>query len=152
MTINDFVGKWWIQFKSGGEKTPLQNGWRLEIGTGEEGAQPPFLSAEGAVCVGFALLEPQPHGPDRVVIATDDHDGNQPAVLRLTGEQLRWKGYYEQQPAYIYISVAETVTPGGKTYINLYGATTFGDPDQVAVWGGSGDPPPPPEPEPEPGA
>ncbi len=150
MSINDFVGTWYIQYKSGAPSTPLQNGWRLEIGTGEYGAREPFLSAEGAVCVGFALLDPQDLSQP-VVVATDDHDGNQPAVLRLTGEQLRWKGYYGQQPAYIYISAAETVTPGGETYINLYGSTTYGDPDQIAIWGGSATPPPPPDPKRESG-
>ncbi|HEY3570735.1 MAG TPA: hypothetical protein VGP73_22585 [Thermoanaerobaculia bacterium] len=145
MNINDFVGTWSIQYKSGGEKTPLQNGWRLEIGTGEFGAQAPFLSAEGAVCVGFALIDPSTSPPE-VIIATDDHEGNQPALLRLTGDQLRWKGYYQRQPAYIYISAAQTWVPGGESYTHLYGSTTYGDPDQVAVWGGSGTPPPPPSP------
>jgi hypothetical protein len=146
MNINDFVGTWFIQHKSGNPNTPLQNGWILEIGTGKYGAKKPFLSAEGAVCVGFALLETSTSPPEvKVIIATDDHEGNQPAVLRLTGSQLRWKGYYNQQPAYIYISAAETVTPEGKTHINLYGSTTFGDPDQVAVWGGSGTPPSTPD-------
>lgn len=145
MSISDFVGTWYIQYKSGGPSTPLQNGWILEIGTGRLGASEPFVSAEGAVCVGFALIDPN-DASKPVVVATDDHEGNQPALLRLTGEQLRWKGYYNQQPAYIYISAAETLTPDNKTYTHLYGSTTYGDPDQVAVWGGSGTPPPPPDP------
>jgi hypothetical protein len=143
MTINDFVGRWYIQYKSGAPDTPLRNGWVLEIGTGKNGADAPFVSAEGAVCVGFALIDPQ-DGSSPVVISTEDHDGHQAAVLRLTGEQLRWKGYYGQKPAYIYISAAETWTPGGDRYVNLYGSTTYGDPDQIAVWGGSATPPPPP--------
>jgi hypothetical protein len=141
MSISDFVGTWFIQYKSGAENTPLQNGWILDIGTGRLGAQEPFLSAEGAVCVGFALIDPE-NTSQPVVIASDTHDGDQPALLRLTGEQLRWKGYYNQQPAYIYVSAAETMTPDNETYIHLYGSTTYGDPDQVAVWGGSGTPPP----------
>ncbi|PYQ65684.1 MAG: hypothetical protein DMF53_04915 [Acidobacteria bacterium] len=144
MTINSFIGTWYIQYKSGAPNTPLQNGWVLKIGTGENGADAPFLSAEGAVCVGFALIDPQASSQP-VVMSTEDHDGHQVAVLRLTGEQLRWTGYYNQQPAYIYISAAETLTPNGP-YINLFGATTYGDPEQVAVWGGSATPPPPPQP------
>jgi len=147
MTINDFVGTWYIQYKSGAPNTPLQNGWILEIGTGANGAQEPFLSAEGAVCVGFALIDPQ-DASQPVVMSTDDPEGNQPAVLRLTGEQLRWAGYYNQQPAYIYISAAQTLTPDGN-YTNLFGATTYGDPEQVAVWGGSGTPPSTPKKHPE---
>ena len=75
-------------------------------------------------------------------LSTDGQDGNQPLVLRLTGDQLRWTGYYQRQPTYIYISAAVTLVPGGKTYTHLFGSTTYGDPDQVAVWGGSGTPPP----------
>ncbi|MFL6260605.1 MAG: hypothetical protein ACJ76Y_12895 [Thermoanaerobaculia bacterium] len=144
MNIHDFVGTWYIQYKSGNPNTPLQNGWVLEIGTGKLGAQEPFLSAEGVVCVGFSLIDPKdPSKP--VVISTDGHEGNQPAVLHLTGEQLCWTGDYEQQPAYIYISAAQTETPAG-SYVYLYGSTTYGDPDQVAVWGGSATPPATPEP------
>lgn len=145
MNINDFVGTWYVQYKSGAENTPLQNDWILEIGTGRLGAQAPFLTAEGAVCVGFALIDPQ-DATQPVVIATDDHDGHQPALLRLTGEQLRWKGYYDQLPAYIYISAAQTWVPGGESYTHLYGSTTYGDPDQIAVWGGSATPPSTPSP------
>jgi hypothetical protein len=145
MNIGNFVGTWYIQYKSGVEGAPLQNGWILEIGTGRAGAQSPFLTEEYAVCVGFALIDPQnPSKP--VVLSTEGHDGDQPALLRLTGDQLRWKGYYNQQPAYIYIAVAETWTPGGESYSHLFGSTTFGDPEQIAVWGGSGTPPPPPSP------
>jgi hypothetical protein len=147
MTINTFIGTWYIQYKSGAPNTPLQNGWILEIGTGKNGADVPFLTAEGAVCVGFALLDPQ-NSSQPVVISTEDHDGHQVAVLRLTGEQLRWTGYYNQKPAYIYISAAETQTPNGP-WINLFGATTYGDPEQVAVWGGSATPPSTPKKSPE---
>lgn len=141
MTINDFVGTWYIQYKSGNPETPLQNGWTLQVGTGDYGAVAPYISGEGAVCVGVAVLD----GSNQVVLTSDDPDGHQPAVLRLTGEQLRWAGYYEKQPAYIYISAAQTLTAGG-TYTYLYGSTTYGDPEQVAVWGGSATPPPPPSP------
>jgi hypothetical protein len=149
MDIGTFVGKWHIQWTVGVEQKLLQKGWLLLIGTGSDfGDRAPFLTEEYAVCVGFAVIDPQdPSAP--VQLSTDGQDGHQPLVLRLTGEQLRWKGYYGQQPLYIYISAAETLTPGGKTYVNLYGCTTHGDPDQVAIWGGSGTPPPPPEPGPE---
>lgn len=148
MDIATFVGTWYIQHKSGAEGTPLENGWILEIGTGRFGAQPPFLTEEYAVCVGFALIDPQdPTNP--IVLSTDGHEGEQPALLRLTGDQLRWKGYYNQQPTYIYIAAAVTlvpVGPVGENYVHLFGSTTFGDPEQMAVWGGSGTPPPPPSP------
>jgi hypothetical protein len=146
MEISTFVGKWTIQYTGGVEGALLQDGWILLIGTGTRfGDQKPFLTEEYAVCVGFALLDPKdPENP--VQLSTEGQDGNQPLVLRLTGEQLRWTGYYLGQPTYIYISAAVTLVPGDKTYTHLFGSTTYGDPDQVAVWGGSGTPPPPPTP------
>jgi hypothetical protein len=146
MEISTFVGQWYIQYTGGVEGTFLRDGWILYIGTGSSfGDQKPFLTEEYAVCVGFALVDPNdPENP--VQLSTGDPDANQPAVLRLTGEQLRWAGYYKGQPVYIYISAAETLVPGAKKYVHLFGSTTYGDPDQVAVWGGSGTPPPPPSP------
>jgi hypothetical protein len=142
MEISTFVGKWYIQYTGGVEGTFLQDGWILMIGTGSSsGDQKPFLTDEYAVCVGFALIDPT-DGENRVQLSTDSQDGDQPLVLRLTGEQLRWKGYYKEKPVYIYISAAETLVPGGTNYVHLFGSTTYGDPDQVAVWGGSGNPPP----------
>jgi hypothetical protein len=145
MEISTFVGQWTIQYQGGAEGTFLQNGWTLLIGTDSDfGDRKPFLTEEYAVCVGFALVDPQ--DPENPVQLSSDHDGPQPLVLRLTGEQLRWVGYYGGQPLYIYISAAVTQVPGDKTYTHLFGSTTYGDPDQVAVWGGSGNPPPLPTP------
>jgi len=143
MNIGTFIGKWYIQFTGG--VAWLQEDWILMIGTDSEyGDKPPFLTEEYAVCVGFAVLDLKDGSP--VQLSTEDHPGNQPLVLRLTGEQLRWKGYYKQQPLYIYIAAAETWTPVGEKYTHIFGSTTYGDPEQMAVWGGSGTPPPPPAP------
>jgi hypothetical protein len=148
MNIGTFIGKWYIQFTGG--VAWLQEDWILMIGTdSEHGDKPPFLTEEYAVCVGFTVLDLKDQNP--VQLSTEDHPGNQPLVLRLTGEQLRWKGYYKQQPLYIYIAAAETWTPVGEKYTHIFGSTTYGDPEQMAVWGGSGTPPPPPEPEPKTG-
>ena len=146
MEISTFIGQWYIQYTGGVEGTFLQDGWILYIGTGSNyGDLKPFLTEEYAVCVGFALVDPNdPTNP--VQLSSDNEGGRQPLVLRLTGDQLRWTGYYLQQPVYIYISAAETLVPGAKKYVHLFGSTTYGDPDQVAVWGGSGTPPTPPSP------
>ena len=136
MTINDFVGTWTIQHKAGVEGTPLEVGWLLEIGTGEYGATPPF-SKDELDFVGFALLKPS-EGSYQVVISTDDHDGKEPAVLCLVGEQLRWTGSYGNKPARIYISGAEAQTLNEGQFIYLYGTSVYEDPEQVAVWGASG--------------
>jgi hypothetical protein len=146
MEISTFIGQWYIQYTGGVEGTLLEDGWILYIGTGSSyGDLKPFLTEEYAVCVGFALVDPSdPENP--VQLSSDNGGGHQPLVLRLTGDQLRWTGYYLQQPVYIYISAAETLVPGAKKYVHLFGSTTYGDPDQVAVWGGSGTPPTPPAP------
>ncbi|HEY4565586.1 MAG TPA: hypothetical protein VIJ36_21600 [Thermoanaerobaculia bacterium] len=144
MNIGTFIGSWKIQYKSEDAGGPVQNGWILLIGTDTDnkgyGDIPPYLDGENTVCVGFALIDPT-NTTSPVVISTKQHEGNQPAVLALVGEHLQWTGYYDQQPARIYISAAQTATAtGGVVY--LYGSTTYGDPEQVAVWGGSGTPPP----------
>lgn len=145
MNIGSFIGRWTIQFASGVSGTLLQDGWILQIGLGTElGDSKPFLTPDYRVCVGFALIDPEdPESP--IKISTEGYEGNQPAVLVLDGEQLRWNGFYEQRPSFIYISAAQTATPTGPS-IHLYGSTTAGDPEQIAVWGGSGTPPPPPTP------
>src|SRR4051794_2831206 len=106
MEILTFIGQWTIQYQGGAQGSLLQDGWTLLIGTGSQsGDQKPFLTDEYALCVGFAILDPaDPENP--VQLSTDGHDGPQPLVLRLTGEQLRWTGYYAGKPLYIYISAA----------------------------------------------
>jgi hypothetical protein len=151
MNIADFVGSWVIQLRDGPGDHGMQKDSTLWIGTGSEyGDTPPFLSEEYAVCVGFAILDENGVVELSTAPPGDPSDPgstpNQALVLRQTGEQLRWKGYYMQQPLYIYISAAETWTPGGKQHIHLFGATTYGDPEQVGVWGGSGTPPSTPPP------
>lgn len=143
MDIADFVGTWYIHLRDGSTDHGMQKDSILMIGTGSEyGDKPPFLTEEYAVCVGFAILDEN----GVVQLSTDpptDEPSNpaqaphQTLMFRLTGDQLRWKGYYMQQPLYIYISAAQTWTPGGQSYINLFGATTYGDPEQMAVWGGA---------------
>lgn len=147
MNIANFVGCWRIQWRDGVEGKGMEKDWILMIGTDSEyGDTPPRLTEEYAVCVGFAVLDEN----GVVQLSTDppgeETENQQPLFLRLTGEQLRWKGYYEGQPLYIYISTAETWVPDGRSYVHLYGASTYGDPEQVAVWGGSGTPPPDPPP------
>ena len=104
MNIADFVGTWYIQLRDGPGDHGMQKDSTLLIGTGSEyGDRPPFLSEEYAVCVGFAILDEN----GVVKLSTDPpaDPGSTPGqalVLRQTGEQLRWKGYYMQQPLYIY--------------------------------------------------
>ena len=148
MNVGNFIGKWHIQWTAGVDQKLMQQDYVLRIGTGSPlGDQAPRLTGEHAVIVGFAIVDP---AGKKVLLSTDGTvdgeaaDPHQALWLRLTGSQLRWKGYYQGQPLYIYISAAATFTPGGNRYIHLYGSTTYGDPDQVAVWGGSGTPPPAP--------
>jgi hypothetical protein len=71
-------------------------------------------------------------------------------ALLVGGGQLGWNGSYKGGTLYVYISAAETWMPGGRKSVHLYGSSTYGDPEQMAVWGGSGTPPstpPPPAPE-----
>lgn len=152
-SMADFVGSWQIGWVDS-EKEWLQAGWLLLIGTNSGwGDTAPFLTEEYAVCAGFAILSQGEDGVYHTVeLSTEGNPGSQPLLLRLTGDQLRWKGYYRRegetlgQPLYIYISSAETLVPDVGKYTHLYGSSTYGDPDQVGVWGASSTPPPPPPP------
>jgi hypothetical protein len=147
VSIGDFMGAWKVDWVSGAEPW-FQQGWTLLIGTGSAyGDTPPSFTGEWQVCVGFSVLDPAQSDPVQLSTELDQPDRHQALFLLLYGDQLRWKGYYGGKPLYIYISISETWTPGGNRYLTLYGSTTYGDPEQVAVWGGSGTPPPPPPPE-----
>jgi len=129
--INRFRGEWHIWWVQGFEPVLEQTG-RIVIGA--EGAQEPFLSDDGEVCVGFAIYE-----PDGTLYASSDEWG----PLALHDGQLRWDGTDKDgHPLRMYMSVAEAVTQDDKTYFSLYGTTLHGDPDQVAVWGANDSPPP----------
>ena len=134
--------------RAGSRRLPA-GGWILMIGTDSKyGDEPPFLTAEYAVCVGFAAARSR--GPDRPVqLSTEDHAGQPAPGAPPHRRTTPLEGLLQaDSPLYIYISAAETCTPAGKTYIHLFGSTTYGDPEQMAVWGGSGTPPPPPAPKP----
>jgi hypothetical protein len=129
--INRFRGEWHIWWVQGFEPVLEQTG-RIVIGA--EGAQEPFLSDDGEVCVGFAIYE-----PDGTLYASSDEWG----PLVLIDGQLRWDGTGKDGlPLRIYISVAEGVSKAGP-FVSLYGSTLRGDPDQVAVWGANDGPPKP---------
>lgn len=150
VSVADFVGSWGIGFVDNQHGEVVKNSVLL-IGTGSGwGDRPPELTDEYEVCVGFALLAPDADGSyyalELSTEANEAEENHQPLLLRLSGSQLRWKGYYKQKPLYIYISTAETWIPGSERYLHLYGSTTYGDPDQVGVWGASSTPPPPPPP------
>ena len=150
VSVADFVGSWGIGFVDSQHGEVVKDSVLL-IGTGSGwGDRPPELTDEYEVCVGFALLAPSADGSyyslELSTEENEDQENHQPLLLHLSGSQLRWKGYYRQKPLYIYVSVAETWTPGAESYVHLYGSTIYGDPDQVGVWGASSTPPPPPPP------
>lgn len=139
VNVGDFIGSWTIKWVAGQEPF-LQEGWTLFIGTGIQGDHPPSFSGEYAVVVGLTVM----NGQDQVELSTTTQPAqdppHQPIELMLVGNTLRWTGYYEQQPLHIYISLSAAETTGA-TYVSLYGSTTWGDPDQVAVWGTDARPP-----------
>ena len=94
MEIANFVGTWYIHLQDGSTDHGMQKDSTLLIGTGSKyGDIPPFLTEEYAICVGFAILSEN----GVVELSTDPPSESNPApnqalVLRLTGDQLRWKG------------------------------------------------------------
>ena len=138
VNVGDFVGSWTIQWVSGRDPF-LQYAWKLLIGTETDGDTVPRLSPEYSVLVGFTVLDSN----GRVQISTTPNPGvdpQQPLEFVFDGHSLRWSGYYEQQPLHIYISLSRVETLGD-SYTSLYGSTTWGDPDQVGVWGADARPP-----------
>jgi hypothetical protein len=138
LTVSTFLGSWSVQWVSG-RRPFLQAGWTVLIGTGTKGDTLPSFSGEYAVCVGFTVLD----AGGNVRLSTTPQNGEepqQPLVLLFDGASLRWSGYYEQEPLNIYISLSTTKTTG-VSYVSLYGSTTWGDPDQVGVWGTDARPP-----------
>ena len=137
-TISSFLGSWTVQWVSG--KRPfLESQWTILIGTGTQGDALPSFTGEYAVCVGFTVLDTS----GNVKLSTapqNSEEPHQPLVLLFDGSSLRWDGYYDQEPLNIYISLSTTKTTG-PSYVSLYGSTTWGDPDQVAVWGTDARPP-----------
>jgi hypothetical protein len=138
MAINmkDFVGRWQVQWVDG-DQPFLQKGWILEIGTSNNSSLLPFLTGEYQIATGFSVLSSL-DPPTAELSSSDKDEYNQPLALLLGDEGLRWEGWYKGQRLSLVISLAQTKVPGGDTYKSLYGSTTYGDPDQVAVWGANG--------------
>jgi len=139
-TVKSFLGEWYIWWVTGSDPV-LQRGWKVLIGTGQEGAREPFLSPEYDICIGFSVFEPAADGTWVEVLSTTDQD-SKPLALVLTGETLRWSGTFQGQALRIYISLSQAVTSDEVVAVSLYGSTLRGDPDQVAVWGANDSPPP----------
>lgn len=152
MNIGNFIGVWYIQWRDGVKGHGIQQCWTLRIGTNSDYGDPaPFLSADYEVCVGFAMLDEdevvqlstEPPALGVPAVPQDRERSQQDLALVLTGEQLRWTGDYEQRTLEIYVTAALTFAGAQKT-VHLYGSSTYGDPEQMAVWGASGTPPPSP--------
>jgi hypothetical protein len=123
----DFVGSWKIQWVSG--NGPFKTGWYLELD------EP--IPQDDQILVGFTVFDVDGH------VQHLETEAQGPLLLQYTGETLRWTGQFAGQPLYIFVSLAEVDSTK-----SIYGATVYGDPDQVGVWGGGAgtppDPPPPP--------
>ena len=138
--IGDFVGTYTIRnVVSPREEPLLQVGGRILLGTGSEfGDLQPYLAEGGFVVTGFAILS----ADGQPVLSTQDEKGA-PLQLALVESNLRWAGWYQNQPLRIYVATYEVNSPGGVRTRGLYGATVYEDPDQVGVWGADDTPTPP---------
>ena len=135
-SVKDFVGVWTVRWVTGNNPW-LQEGWTIALGTGNEtwGDKAPFLNGEYQTCIGFAVLD----GETSQLSSNEQDEFHQPLALLFTGGTLRLTGYYDGKPLRLYISFSSTEGVGGEeTYASLYGSTTYGDPDQVSVWGADG--------------
>jgi hypothetical protein len=135
--INDFKGDWHIWWVQGFEPI-LKKAWKIAIGTGADGAQPPFLSYTGEVCAGFAIYETTGDESWKLYASSVEW-----GPMVLVDGHLRWAGNDKDgEPLRIYMSLAEGLSESGP-FTSMYGSTLRGDPDQVAVWGANDGPPRP---------
>ena len=121
--VESFVGWWKIQLVSG--NGPFKTGWYLKLDA------PITLNEE--TYVPFTIFDAFGNPQDV------EAEAEGPLQLTFNGETLTWCGTAEGQPLNVFVSLAE-VEP--KSFI--YGATVFGDPEQVGVWGGGATTAPPP--------
>jgi hypothetical protein len=138
-TIANFIGVWYVKWVAGsqseGEAPYIAPGYTMYIGTGTHGDTPAQLTDTYETVVGFSLLD----GDGTVVIPNEEE--HQPSSFVFVNGTLRWNGFWLLQPVRIYISLGETVSPSGVRTYSIYASTTYGDPDQVGVWGADGNPP-----------
>jgi hypothetical protein len=133
-SVKDFVGTWNVKWVDG-QKPWFQRGWSLLIATDERGAKGPWLNGEYETCLGFTVLD----GDQEIELSTrQQEERNQPIAFLFRNGGLFWEGFYKGQPLWIRISLAESRTVSGDRYLSLYGSTTWGDPEQVGVWGADG--------------
>lgn len=139
-SIAFFIGTWNVKWATGARaeagKTPyIDQGYTLYIGTGTQGDFPPRLTGSYEIVVGFTLIDQQGN-----VVLSSDNAIHQPVELLYVDGTLRWTGWWTEQPVRIYVSLGETVSPNGVTTYSIYASTTYGDPEQVGVWGADGNP------------
>ncbi len=140
-SVADFVGNWQIKW-SQGDAGIWSPGWCLLLGTGSAGDSIPWLNGEYQTCLGCAILKPNGESFE-LVYSTESSTDNQPGDLLFAGGVLRGLIWWEQQPTWIFISLARLELTSNSTYRFLYGTTVWGDPDQVGVWGAEPVPTPP---------
>jgi hypothetical protein len=122
--VQDFVGSWVIRWVKG--DGPFREGWFLVVG------EP--ITVDDQIHVPFEILD---HAGN---VQPVEEPAQGPTLAQYTGETLRWDGFYEDKPLRLFASLAQV-----DSFKSIYGATIFGDPDQVGVWGGgAGTPPDPP--------
>lgn len=138
--IASFLGTWYVKWATGqriesGQPPYIAAGYTMLIGTDTQGDFPPRLTGTYDTAVGFALLD-----ENGTVVLSSEDENHQPVQFLFLDGTLRWAGYWTGQPVRIYISLGETVSPGGVHTYSIYASTTYGDPEQVGVWGADGNP------------
>jgi hypothetical protein len=133
--IAEFIGEYNVTTSS--EESVLQQGMKLHIGDGKHGATQPVLTDGYFITVGFAVVD-QDGAP--VLTTGDEGPTSVPLVLIYEDGTLWWKGFFNNAPLRVYLSLAQGATVGGLPFKAIYGTTLVGDPEQVGVWGADGSP------------
>lgn len=122
-TLNEFVGEYTVRHAAG--QGIITAGDRLFIGTGLH--EDP--KSDG-MKVGVTILDAA--GIQKLPLPT-----RPPALFFFVDGTLNHSGYLEDptQPLNLQISLYTYITDGGGLYRAAYGITSYGDPENVGVWG-----------------
>jgi hypothetical protein len=140
--IGDFVGEYKVRWVDGSQpilSRPGPDSWmKFLIGTGTFGDDPPWLTSSYDTMVGFSVVQFSSSGP--VVVISSGQSGiagSQQLALSFVDGVLVGGGIRSSDNAVVQVQLSlytDTSRGGGTVYKALYGVTTQGDPEDVAVW------------------
>ena len=125
--ISDFVGTFTVKIACATQPPGVvEKDDKLHIGTGAGGVSEPFVGPDGDVQVGVSL------------IGSGGTKKLSPSGFAFNGAYLTFTD--TSQKPHVHYQISHQATPAVSGARMLFGITSTGDPDDVAVWGAEDDP------------